>query len=197
MGPWGSPSPSPRIAWPEFEDHSTRLLETIGVWLFSLDGIHRSPVAWRIEALMCWRHMKGPVWLEVAAEVHGSQLQHRFGHGGGPTHPRPLHPILGQVLTRPLHHAGRDRPALAEIRIVAPAVSMPVEGGRRCFHDLALLPPERTLRGTQPHPLHHLAHLAMQRAPGPLLDLGQGFGTACLVEGIGRGPQLREDVLEV
>ena len=40
-----------------------------------------------MEALMDLGDMKGPVSLEIAAEIHGWQLQHHFGHGPGPAHP--------------------------------------------------------------------------------------------------------------
>jgi hypothetical protein len=101
------------------------------------------------------RDMKGPVRLEVAAEVRGPHLQHRFGHGWGPTHPGPFHPVLDQVFTGPLHHASRNEPPLPEVRIVAHAATIPVQIARHRFHDLAPLAPEVSSCGTLAHALHH------------------------------------------
>src|SRR6266511_5271932 len=95
-----------------------RRAKSCGVRLLFLDDRQRSPGAWWMSSSMFASDMKIPIRFEVIAEVHRPQLQHRFGHGRGPAHPRPLHPVLDQVLASPFHHTGGDRPALTQVLVV-------------------------------------------------------------------------------
>src|SRR5918996_138394 len=72
-------------------------------------------MAWRMESLLFSRDLKGPVRLEVAAEGHGPQLQHRFGHGGGPAIP--------------------DRSIRSLIRFLQAPSTTPVARGHPCRRD--------------------------------------------------------------
>lgn len=172
-------------------------LKIIWVWLFFVDEVYRPPLTRWMKPLLFSSDMKGPVLLKDATEISGPQLEHGFGHRGFPTHPRPLHAVLDQVLAGPLYHAGSDGPALLEVVVVAHAVPIAVEVSRDGIDGLELAAAQPPLGGALPHPLDDLADLSSQEAQGPLLDPSQGLGAFLLVEGIGSIPELVHSVLEI
>src|SRR5436190_16821429 len=68
--------------------------------------------------LVLLREMELPVVVEVAARAERPQAQDRFGADERPACTRAPHPILDEVTTRTLDHAGRDRQPISESTIV-------------------------------------------------------------------------------
>ena len=53
------------------------------VWLFCDDGF---PAVFRVQPSLFLGDVKGPVRIEVAAEIDGTKPDDGFGHGMGPAH---------------------------------------------------------------------------------------------------------------
>src|SRR5450755_5195170 len=63
-------------------------------------------------SLLC--EVEAPVVIEVAVALYGAQLEHGLRALEPPARAGDVHPILHQVATRALDHAGGDRPAAGE-----------------------------------------------------------------------------------
>ena len=56
-------------------------------------------------------HVKGPVIVEVSAEVKRSEFDDRFGHRGSPAHTGALHSVFDEVLASTFNWAAGNREA--------------------------------------------------------------------------------------
>src|SRR4051794_33206915 len=108
-----------------------------------------------IEPLILLRHVEVPEGIPLAVEVGGPEVQHRLRTRRQPAHPRPLHPVLDQMTTRPLDHPTADRVTRRQILVVLHPIPVPLEISRRIPHRLPLLPLQTMLRGLVAQPTDH------------------------------------------
>ena len=78
--------------------------------------------------------MELPVGLKIATAPQRPQTQHRFGACEAPARARHFHPILHQMAARPFDHAGRDRKAGGQIRVVVQEVGILTQIMRALLH---------------------------------------------------------------
>src|SRR5512135_1003186 len=101
--------------------------------LRSLPSLPELPV----QPLVFLLHMGDPERLPLPIEVRRTQVEHRLGSIGNPTHPSSLQPVLHQVPTPPLDHAAADRVARRKELVVPHPGAVPVEVADDFPHRLA------------------------------------------------------------
>src|ERR1035438_5107500 len=120
--------------------------------------------------------VKGPVSVEVCAEVKRSQFDDGFGHGGSPAHAGALHSVLDEILTSAFHRPAGNGEAECQIFVVTHVGGVVLEVCSHFQQSLLLASNQPAFGDGLAKALDDLSNIALQNAQRHEFRIYLGFG---------------------